>query len=242
MTESQATISVVIPVHNEAGYLTDALDELFAEIASVPAAVTVLVAENGSTDGTADAVRILMGRYPDLALLELPDPDYGAAMRDGFLRAHGDWVVNFDIDYFSGDFLRSVLDHADSADIVLASKRAAGADDRRGSFRRFATWSFNQILRFGLSSGVSDTHGMKAVRREVVAEIAPDVRSTQDLFDTELVVRAERAGYRIVEVPALVEEKRTTNARLVTRVPRTLTGVWQIRRELSRESRVAGRG
>jgi hypothetical protein len=82
---------------------------------------------------------------------------------------------------------------------------------------------------------------MKALRREVVAEIAPDVRSTQDLFDTELVVRAERAGYRIVEVPALVEEKRATNASLVTRVPRTLTGVWQIRRALSQESRVESR-
>jgi hypothetical protein len=82
---------------------------------------------------------------------------------------------------------------------------------------------------------------MKAIRREVVAEIAPQVRSTQDLFDTELVVRAERAGYRIVEVPALVEEKRATNAHLVTRVPRTLRGVWRINRLLSRESRVASR-
>ncbi len=95
--------------------------------------------------------------------------------------------------------------------------------------------STDQILRFGLSSGVSDTHGMKAIRRDVVVEIAPRVQSTQDLFDTELVVRAERAGYRIVEVPALVEEKRATNARLMTRVPRTLRGVWSIRQILSRE-------
>ena len=241
MTESRTTISVVIPVHNEADYLPDALDELFAEVASVPAAVTVLVAENGSTDGTADAVRTQMERHANLDLLELPEPDYGAAMRDGFIRSQGDWLVNFDIDYFSSDFLTSVLEHADSADIVLASKRAPGAEDRRGWFRRFATWSFNQILRFGLSSGVSDTHGMKAIRREVVAEIAPQVRSTQDLFDTELVVRAERAGYRIVEVPALVEEKRATNAHLVTRVPRTLRGIWRINRILSRESRVQSR-
>ena len=241
MTESQTTISVVIPVHNEADYLPGALDELFAEVATVPTAVTVLVAENGSTDGTADAVRSQMERYPSLDLLELPEADYGAAMRDGFLRSPGDWIVNFDIDYFSSDFLTSVLEHAGSADIVLASKRAVGAEDRRGWFRRFATWSFNQILRFGLSSGVSDTHGMKAIRREVVVEIAPRVQSTQDLFDTELVVRAERAGYRIVEVPALVEEKRATNARLMTRVPRTLKGVWSIRQILSRESRIENR-
>ncbi|MEN8113749.1 MAG: glycosyltransferase family 2 protein [Actinomycetota bacterium] len=233
-SETRTTISVVIPVHNEADYLPGALKELFAELADVPATVSVLIAENGSTDGTADDVRGLMSRYDGLDLLELPNPDYGAAMRSGFLASDGEWVVNFDIDYFSGDFLRAVLDVADEADLVLASKRAEGADDRRGPTRRFATWTFNQILRFLLSSGVSDTHGMKAVRKTVVDAVASDVISTQDLFDTELVVRGERAGYRIVEVPAVVEEKRETKSSLAKRVPRTLKGVWRIRKNLAR--------
>jgi len=153
-------------------------------------------------------------------------------MRDGFLQAGGEWVANFDIDYFSGDFLTNALALADSADIVLASKRAAGADDRRSPMRRFATWTFNQILRFALSSGVSDTHGMKLVSKTLVDDIAPSVTSTTDLFDTELVVRAERAGYRITELPASVEELRETKSNLVKRVPRTLKGVWRIRRSL----------
>lgn len=231
-SEAPPTISIVIPVHNEADYLPGAVDELFAEIADVPASITVLVAENGSTDGTGETVRGLVGRYPGLSLLQLPTPDYGAAMREGFLSTDGEWVVNFDIDYFSADFLRSVIEIGSDADIVLASKRAEGADDRRGNVRRFATWTFNQILRFVLSSGVSDTHGMKAIRREVIEQIAADVISTQDLFDTELVVRAERADYRIVEVPAVVEEKRETKSSLAKRVPRTLNGVWRIRRSL----------
>lgn len=230
--DSASTISVVIPVHNEADYVGRALKELFGEIADLPMPITVLLAENGSTDGTAEAVRDLMPTYPDLALLELPTPDYGAAMRAGFLATDGAWVVNFDIDYFSVDFLRFVLDVGADADIVLASKRADGSDDRRGPMRRFATFTFNQILRFVLASGVSDTHGMKAIRREVIDDIAAAVISTQDLFDTELVVRAERAGYRIVEVPALVEEKREAKTSLAKRVPRTLRGVWRIRRSL----------
>ncbi len=230
--DTPTTLSIVIPVHNEEGYLPGALAELFEEIADVPASITVLVAENGSTDGTAQAVRELMGRYPDLDLLQLPTPDYGAAMREGFVSTDGEWVVNFDIDYFSADFLRSVLSIGSDADLVLASKRVEGADDRRGNVRRFATWTFNQVLRFVLSSGVSDTHGMKAIRREVIDQIAHEVISTQDLFDTELVVRSERAGYRIVEVPAIVEEKRNTKSSLTKRVPRTLNGVWRIRRSL----------
>ena len=224
--------SIVIPVHNEADYVSGALDELFAELATVPADVEVLIVENGSTDGCAAVAEALIPDYPGLSVMSMPTPDYGAAMREGFLATDGDWAVNFDIDYFSGEFLATVLERGGKADLVLASKRAPGADDRRSAFRRLATWTFNQILRYGLGSGVSDTHGMKAIRRGVIADITPQCQSTQDLFDTELVVRAERAGYRILEVPAVVEEKRGTKSSLVKRVPRTLRGVVSIRRTL----------
>lgn len=226
------TITVVIPVHNEATFLPGALGRLFEEIGTVNADIAVLIAENGSTDNTAELVRDAMLKYPNLGLLQLPTPDYGAAMRDGFLRADTEWVANFDIDYFSGEFLTNALALAGSADIVLASKRAEGADDKRSLTRRFATWTFNQILRFALSSGVSDTHGMKLLRKTLVDDIAPHVISTTDLFDTELVVRAERAGYRIAELPASVEELRESKSNLLKRVPRTLKGVWTIRRSL----------
>ena len=229
---SPPSVTVVIPVHNESAYLPEALPRLFSELETVDADITVVIAENGSTDTTADAVRDAMGRYPSLDLLELPTPDYGAAMREGFVRATTDWVANFDIDYFSGSFLNDALACTDSADIVLASKRVEGADDQRGGMRIFATWTFNQILRIVLSSGVSDTHGMKLVRKSVVDTVGPDVISTTDLYDTELVVRAERAGFRITELPASVEELRDAKSSLVKRVPRTLKGVWAIRKDM----------
>jgi glycosyltransferase involved in cell wall biosynthesis len=226
------TLTVVIPVHNEAAFLPGALPRLFDELGTVDAEISVLVVENGSTDETADLVREAMEGYPNLGLLELPTPDYGAAMRDGFLQADTEWAANLDIDYFSGEFLSNALDLGETADVVLASKRVEGADDQRTVTRRFATWTFNQILKFALASGVSDTHGMKLVRMTVVDDIAPQVISTTDLFDTELVVRAERTGYRIVELPASVEELRESKSNLVKRVPRTLKGVWAIRRSL----------
>ena len=232
MSASRPSVSVVIPVHNEADYLPPAIERLFVELASVDADVDVLLAENGSTDGTAEVGRGLGEQYPALSVLELPTPDYGAAMRAGFLRATGDWVVNFDIDYFSGEFLDAALSH-DEADIVLGSKRAPGSDDRRTWFRRFATWGFNVLLRTILGSRVSDTHGMKALRRTTVQQIAPAVVSTTDLFDTELVIRAERAGSAIVEIPVVVEELRTSKSQLWKRVPRTVRGLWRIRRNLA---------
>lgn len=229
------TLSVVIPIHNEATYLPGALAELRAQLDALGEPYEVILAENGSTDATARVAADLAAAHPAVRVLNLPEPDYGAAMRAGFRAAAGRWVVNFDIDYFSGEFLQAALALSGSADLVLASKRAPGAEDRRSRLRRMGTFGFNLLLRLLFGSRVSDTHGMKMVSRPVVEDIVPLVRSTLDLFDTELVIRAERAGCRIAEVPALVEEQREARSTFLSRVPRTLLGLVRIRGQLWRE-------
>lgn len=231
------SLTVVVPIHNEAGFLPEAVPRLLATLDRVGPGTTAILAENGSTDDTAAVAVRAAGGDPRITVLRLPTPDYGAAMRDGFLAARSEWVANVDIDYFSAEFLSAALALAAEADVVLASKRAPGAVDHRGPIRRLATFTFNLLLRTLLGSQVSDTHGMKVIRSTVIAEIAPRVTSTKDLFDTELVIRAERAGYRIREIPAVVEELRATRSSLLKRVPRTVRGLWRIRRTLRAESR-----
>jgi glycosyltransferase involved in cell wall biosynthesis len=229
------TFSIVVPVYNEATFIPRALPALIEEIEDLAETYRILIVENGSTDGSAEAAREAGAGFP-VTVLSLPAPDYGAAMRHGFLEADGEWVVNFDIDYFSARFLRHVLQIQD-VDLVIGSKRAPESEDRRPMMRRMATTVFNLLLSTVLDSRVSDTHGMKAFRRGLIEQIAPAVVSRQDLFDTELVVRAERAGYRIREVPVVVEEMRVARSSLVKRVPRTLRGLWRIRKVLADETR-----
>jgi len=230
------SVTIVIPVHNEAEFMPGALPRLFAELEGIEGEFDIIVAENGSTDATAALAGDIARTEPRLRVLRLPAPNYGAAMRAGFAEATGEWVVNFDIDYFSGDFLRAALALADEADIVLASKRAPGAKDERSMVRRLGTFGFNLLLKLLFRSAVSDTHGMKMIRGAIVREVTPRVISNLDLFDTELVIRAERAGARIREVPAKVEELRATRSSFLKRVPRTLKGLWRIRRELAKEA------
>lgn len=225
------TISVVVPVYNEADFIPTALPELIGTMDSVGVRYNVLIVENGSTDGTAEVARRAAGDRP-VEIISLPVADYGAAMREGFLKASGDWVVNFDIDYFSAEFVELVLDQPEPVDLVIASKRDPSSQDRRPLIRRIATRVFNLLLRWILASGVTDTHGMKGFRRGLVDDLAAEVVSTQDLYDTELVVRAERAGYQIVEVPVTVEEMRQARSSLIARAPRTVLGLLRIRRLL----------
>ncbi len=227
------TFSIVIPVYNEAELIPSALPALLGELAGLEQAYEVLIVENGSTDGTADIARQSSTGQP-VKVVSLANPDYGAAMREGFLEADGEWVVNFDIDYFSAEFLRRVLTLS-GVDLVIGSKRDPDSQDRRSLMRRLATRVFNVLLRLILGSKVSDTHGMKAFKSGLVSDLAPRVVSREDLFDTELVVRAERAGYRIAEVPVVVVEVRAARSSLVKRVPRTIRGLWRIRGTLAAE-------
>lgn len=225
------SLAVVVPVYNEASFLPEGLPDLISAVQAVGVTYEIRIVENGSTDGTADLARSLAGDA-NVVVESLPEPDYGAAMRRGFLDADGDWVVNFDIDYFSTEFLRHVLAQPDDIDLVIGSKRDPRSEDRRSFVRRLATWFFNLLLTVILGSKVSDTHGMKGFRRKLVDDIAPQVVSTKDLFDTELVIRAERAGYSIVEVPVVVEEMRAAKSSLVKRAPRTIAGLIRMRRLL----------
>jgi hypothetical protein len=78
---------------------------------------------------------------------------------------------------------------------------------------------------------------MKALRRANVDRIARRCRFGTDLFDTELVLRAERAGLAIAELPVSVEERRPSRTPIWRRVPRTLVGLARLRLTLWREAR-----
>ncbi len=242
MSDSASTgrpsIGIAIPIHNEGTFLAGAIELIGAELDSVPADVQIFLVENGSSDDTASTAARLADERDSISLRELPHADYGAAVRAGFetaATAGADWIVKFDIDYFSGPFVQGLVEEPEGADVVIASKRDPNSDDRRSIVRRAGTLVFNLILRAMLGSRVSDTHGIMAFRREVIDKLIHSVEHNQDLFDTELVLRAERAGYRIKEVPIVVRELRTARSSLFRRIPRTLRGIVELKRSLDRE-------
>ena len=228
------SFAIIIPIHNEAGFVSPALQQITAQVDDVARNYQIILVENGSTDDTYAEASLCADRDARVTVLHSDEPDYGLAMRKGMEFVEDrEWLVIFDIDYFSGAFVRRMLEIGDTADIVIASKRAPGSDDRRPFIRRLGTRVFNLILRRALGSKVTDTHGIKGFRRTVVNDLLPDVFLGQDLFDTELVLRAERLGYRIAEVPIVVEELREARSSYLRRIPRTLKGLRRLRRTLN---------
>jgi glycosyltransferase involved in cell wall biosynthesis len=231
-------LSVVMPAHNEAGYLDQTLKDLVTALRERDLDFEVIVAENGSTDSTLADARAFASEDDALVVLTRPVADYGEAMRDGILAARGVIVVVFDVDYFDPAFVDVVLPRLTATDgpaIIVGSKRAPGTRDTRPWPRRAITAGFSTVLRFGFGLTVSDTHGMKGMRRATIEPIARHCRNGTDLFDTELVLRADRSGLEVEEVPVTVEERRPSRTPIARRIARTMLGLVRLRIQLWRD-------
>jgi glycosyltransferase involved in cell wall biosynthesis len=240
--EGRTLLSVVMPAHDEEAYLAPAVRNVVDGLRERGRPFEVVVVENGSTDATAAVARDLAGELPEVRVVSLPDPDYGRALQEGFLSASGDLVGIFDVDYYDLGFLDAAVALAGAPEgpaVVVATKRGAGSIDTRPLARRLVTTVFSTILRVGFGLRVSDTHGMKVLKREPLVPIARACRYGTDLFDTELVLRAERSGLRALELPVAVEETRPSRTSIVRRIPRTLAGLARLRAALWREGREA---
>jgi glycosyltransferase involved in cell wall biosynthesis len=228
-------ISVVMPAYNEAALLEASVTEVVEGLRAVGDPFEVIVVENGSTDGTPAVAQRLADAVPEVRVQSMRAADYGEALRTGLLAARGEIGVVFDVDCYDLAFLKEVLPVLDASDdprgavVVVGSKRAPGAHDERSLLRRTATSTFCTLLRVGFGLSVSDTHGMKALNLAVLRPAVQACRFGADLFDTELVIRAERSGYAVAELPVTVEERRPSRTSIARRVPRTLLGLAKLR-------------
>jgi glycosyltransferase involved in cell wall biosynthesis len=217
-----------MPAFNESAMLASSVGDVVKGLRERNRAFELIVVENGSTDGTLAVARDLVDQYAEVRLEHRDAADYGQALRTGLLAARGTVVANFDTDYYDLDFLEDALALVVAPDgpaIVVGSKTAKGSNDERPWPRRAVTGVFTMILRLLFGLHVSDTHGMKVMRREVVEPYARAAKFGRDLFDTELVLRVERAGLRTAEIPVDVHERRPARTSIIRRVPRTLVGL-----------------
>ncbi len=209
----QPRVSIVIPVYNEEGILHSAVIDLIDRLKDFDWPYELLLAENGSKDRTVEIGQQLAERFPQVQIHSLGEPNYGKAMREGIFRARGEFVLCDEIDLCDTDFYRRAMEilETNRADLVIGSKAMAGANDERPVMRHAATLVLNGMLRVALGFKGTDTHGLKAFRRAPLTEVARQCLVDKDLFASELVIRAERAGIRIQEIPIRVLEKRLPN-------------------------------
>ncbi len=233
--EAAPRISIVIPVYNEEAILHAAIVDLRERLSPFGWKYEVIIAENGSKDRTIQIAEELAGKYEQVRMLSAGEPNYGKALKQGILSAKGEIVLCEEIDLCDTDFHQRAVEILDAreADMVIGSKLIGGAEDERPFLRHAASILYTGLLRQLLGFRGTDTHGLKAFRRESLLDIVRSCLVDKDVFASEFVIRAYRTNLRVLEIPVRVIEKRPPSINLFKRVPNVLKSVakltWAIR-------------
>ena len=228
--------SIVIPIYNEEVILTESINNILSICDRTSVDYEIIISENGSTDSTKKLARDLEQNNSRVVLIESDHPNYGEALKRGFLKCKNEIIISFDIDYYSESFLKECLLLEEKYAGLIASKRLSNSEDGRRLIRKLATNFFVYILKILFKTKLSDTHGMKAVRKSFVDNHINSVISTQDLFDTELLLRIEKTGNEFKEIPAKINEIIPSVSVIYKRIPRTLKSLFKLKIALYKES------
>ena len=220
-------VSIVIPVYNEEGILQGSVLELEQKLKPFGWSYEILLCENGSRDRTVEIGKNLEVEHPQVRMLSIGQPNYGLAMKTGILEARGTFVICDEIDLCDTEFYARALALLERTDteLVVGSKAMVGSHDQRPLFRRLATRVYNGMLRAVCQYSGTDTHGLKAFRREALTETVRRCVLDRDVFASEFVIRAHREGRKVLEIPFTVREKRPPSINLVKRVPHVVKSV-----------------
>ncbi len=198
---------MVIPAYNEAARLPRYLREVVPYFDGRDEPYEVLVVDDGSTDDTGALVRETAAEYPAVDLLALPtNRGKGAAVRAGMLRARGTLRLMADADGATPILEVKRLEAAvqEGADLAVGSRALADPSVvvRARAHRRLAGRVFSAFTRALGIRRVADTQcGFKLFRGPVADALFEALRTEGFGFDVELLLRAQRRGYRIAEVP-----------------------------------------
>ena len=136
--------------------------------------------------------------------------------------AKGDFLVTIDADLWDEKFVLDSLDNLHTHDIVVGSRAIESGEDRRPLFSRLLNIGYNFLFKLVFNLQGTNTHAQLSFRRKKILPLVSICRTSALNFDTELILRAERAGLTKIEVPVIVEEVRGRRYKLVDQLVKTI--------------------
>lgn len=230
-------LDVVVPVYNEEIDLEPCVRRLHEYLAAhFPYRFRITIADNASTDSTAEVARRLTEELPGVASVHLTEKGRGRALKHVWTNSDAAVLAYMDVDLSTdlGALLPLVAPLISGhSDLAIGSRLARGSRVVRGAKREFISRSYNLILRGTLSARFSDAQcGFKAIRSDVAERLLPMVEDTGWFFDTEMLVLAERAGLRIHEVPVDWVDDPDSRVDIVSTAVADLKGIARLLRAL----------
>jgi glycosyltransferase involved in cell wall biosynthesis len=242
--DTRARVDAIIPVYNEERDLERSVTTLRQFLLEHGSRWRwkIVVADNASVDRTLTIARELTARWPDqVGVVHLDQKGRGRALRRAWTESDADVVCYMDVD-LSTDlrYLPPLLEALTSGyDVAFGSRLKPGAQVERGLKREIISRCYNLIIRLMFWHSFWDAQcGFKGVTRQVVRDVLPLVQDQAWFFDTELLLIAEKNGFRLKEIPVAWTDDPDSRVKIVKTAWEDLKGLWRLKRHFPRVVRV----
>jgi glycosyltransferase involved in cell wall biosynthesis len=229
--EALSSLDVVLPVYNERRVLEGSVRTLHAFLTEKLAAYEwrILVADNGSTDGTLEVAQALASELSGVEVMHIPEAGRGRALSRAWLASDADVLSYMDID-LSTD-LAAFPELVDAVanqgyDIAAGSRLSRESKTTRSLKREVLSRGFVMLINLPFRTRLSDTQcGFKAISRACAQRLLPLVQDTGWFWDTELLLLAAKGGWRMCFVPVRWVEDPDSRVKIAQTVWRDLKGL-----------------
>ena len=198
-------VSLVFPAYNEADRLEGAVLKTMKHLERTVDSFEIIIAEDGSTDGTDKVAEELSRRYPQVKHLHSDERlGRGRALNRAFKKAKGKILIYTDVDLSTDPkFLKPLIHTIKSGyDFVTGSRMHPKSIVERSTLRRLLSLTYNLMVRVFLKSPLRDHQcGFKGFKREALMRLLDKVEAGHWFWDTEILVLAYHSGFRVKEIP-----------------------------------------
>ncbi len=230
------SIDIVLPCLNEERILPQSVRRLHAFLSAEMTAYTwsIVIADNGSTDGTRAVAIALSEELSAIRYTHLTDRGRGRALRRAWTASRADIVAYMDVD-LSTDLARlpALVEaianeeyHIAIGSRLLPESRVTG----RTLVRECTSRTYSLLFRSMFWTAFRDAQcGFKAVSRSVADDLVPQVRGNGWFFDSELLILAQKCGYRIRELPVHWNDDLDSRVRILPTAWEQVRGLLRLR-------------
>jgi len=227
------SVDVVIPAYNEEKDLPRCIAVLWDYLNEhLSYRWQIVIADNGSTDKTLTVAQALSQQYPGVACIHLEQKGRGRALRKAWLESKADAVSYMDVDLSTKlDAFPPLIKALDEGyGVSIGSRLVGGSRVKRGLKREITSRTYNLLIKLMFCPSFHDAQcGFKAVKRDVVQEIVPFIKDQAWFFDTELLLLAQKKGYRIKEVPVEWVDDAGTTVKVAKTAWEDVKGLFRVR-------------
>src|SRR2546426_7556680 len=228
-------VSLIVPAFNEEARIGKSLDLILDFLQSQRYSFEVIIADDGSRDGTVELVRDRFGRHSNVKILsQLRNQGKGEAVKQGMLSASGDYLFFSDADLSVPieslpAFLARLENHCD---VIIGTRKKAGAliEVHQPFYREVMGKTYTTLSNWILALQLSDfTCGFKGFRREAAKVLFSLQRLKNWSFDSEILYLAQLKGYKIEEIPVTWRDDKATKVKLWRDAVSSFLGLVKIR-------------